>query len=166
MKMPRLGGFTTFMKKVFDVPAMGVLALGALLPSAGSYLYNRAMMMGPNSVTQYLGGQYTRPAVMIALSSGIAYMAARYNLVSTSTAVTAATLSTFLLVAGAVKGSGLLDSIPYVRDSLPGVAGMHSMAGYRGGYLGYLGNVEAAPEMLPAPVETQLFGSSPSFNVF
>jgi hypothetical protein len=43
---------------------------------------------------------------------------------------------------------------------------MHGMAGYRGGYLGYLGNVEAPMEQLPAPVDTQLFGSSPSFNVF
>ena len=30
MRLPRLGGFTTFMKKVLDIPAMGVLALGML----------------------------------------------------------------------------------------------------------------------------------------
>ena len=164
-----MGGFTTFMKKVFDVPAMGVLALGALLPTAGSYLYTKIMgsTMIPQGIQNTLSGQYVRPAVMIALSSGVAYMASRYNLVSTSTAVTAATLSTFLLVAGAVKNAGLLDQVPNVRDSLPGVAGMHGMAGYRGGYLGYLGNVDVA-EQLPAPVETQLFGagSGPSFNVF
>lgn len=170
MKIPRLGGFTNFMKKVLDAPAMGVLALGALLPTAGNYLYNKiaGSKMLPGNITDGMANAYVRPAAMIALSSGVAYLAAKYSLISSQTAVAAATLSTFLLVAGAVKNSGMLDSFPVVRDSLPGVSGMHSMAGYRGGYLGYLGNVDAPVEMLPAPVNDQLFGvgSAPSFNVF
>ena len=175
MRLPRLGGFTTFMKKVFDIPAMGVLALGALLPTAGTYLYNTiaSSTMVPSAITNAMSGTYARAGVMIGLSSGVAYLASRMNLVSNSTAVAAATLSTFLLVAGVVQSNF---DIPGA-NLLPSVQGAHSMMGYRrnSGYLGYLGNVhsgyhspmgEAHPEMLPAPVETQLFGSSPSFNVF
>ena len=165
MRLPRLGGFTTFMKKVLDVPAMGVVALGMLLPTAGNYLYNTVAnsAMVPTNIKNAMSGVYVQPVVLATASAGIAYLASRFGLVSTSTAVTAAGVSTLLFAVKAlqdadVAGSGLF----------PTFQGAHSMMGYRrnSGYLGYLGNVEAAPEMLPAPVETQLFGSSPSFNIF
>ena len=170
MRLPRLGGFTTFMKKVLDVPAMGVLALGALLPTAGTYLYNTIAnsTMVPSSITNAMSGQYVQPVVLATASAGIAYLASRMGVVSNSTAVTAATLSTFFFVVKALQDSGVTGS-----GLFPTVQGAHGMMGYRrnSGYLGYLGNVhspmgDAHPEMLPAPVETQLFGSSPSFNVF
>tara|TARA_B100000035_G_scaffold302133_1_gene299444 strand:+ start:647 stop:1144 length:498 start_codon:yes stop_codon:yes gene_type:complete len=165
MRLPRLGGFTTFMKKVLDVPAMGVVALGMLLPTAGNYLYNTVAnsTMVPSSITNAMSGQYVQPVVLATASAGVAYLASRFGLVSTSTAVTAATLSTALFVVKALQDNGVAGS-----GLFPTFQGAHSMMGYRrnSGYLGYLGNVEAAPEMLPAPVETQLFGSSPSFNVF
>ena len=180
--MRGLKGFRTFMGKVFDIPAMGVLALGAVLPAAGTYLYNKVTMssMVPSSVSNFMSGTYTKPAALIVASSGIAYLASRYGLVSSQTAVAAATLSTFLYVAGAVKNSGLLDSVPVVRDTLPSLNGIGGgyLGGYRGGYLGYLGNVGEAHnpghngmlygDAAAGTDQAQLFGvgSAPQVNVF
>lgn len=185
--MRGLKGFRTFMGKVFDIPAMGVLALGAVLPAAGTYLYNKVTMssMVPSSVSNFMSGTYTKPAALIVASSGIAYLASRYGLVSSQTAVAAATLSTFLYVAGAVKNSGLLDSVPVVRDTLPSLNGIGGgyLGGYRGGYLGYLGGAHDSAMnpmhgahngmMLYGDADAgtdqaQLFGvgSAPKVNVF
>jgi len=106
-------------------------------------------------------------------------LASRYGLVSSQTAVAAATLSTFLYVAGAVKNSGLLDSVPVVRDTLPSLNGIGGgyLGGYRGGYLGYLGNVETHNpghngmlygDAAAGTDQAQLFGvgSAPQVNIF
>ena len=164
--------------------AMGVLALGAVLPAAGTYLYNKVTTssMVPSSVSNFMSGTYTKPAVLIGLSGGLAYMASRYGLVSSQTAVAAATLSTFLYVAGAVKNSGLLDSVPVVRDTLPSLNGIGGgyLGGYRGGYLGYLGaghegmshnpghNGMLYGDAAAGTDQAQLFGvgSAPQVNVF
>ena len=180
--MKGLSGFRKFMGKVFDIPAMGVLALGAVLPAAGTYLYNKVTMssMVPSSVSNFMSGTYTKPAALIVASSGIAYLASRYGLVSSQTAVAAATLSTFLYVAGAVKNSGLLDSVPVVRDTLPSLNGIGGgyLGGYRGGYLGYLGSAHDAHnpghngmlygDAAAGTDQAQLFGvgSAPQVNVF
>lgn len=178
--MRGLKGFKNFMGKILDPMAMGVLALGAVLPAAGTYLYNKITMssMVPNSVSNFMSGTYTKPAVLIGLSSGLAYMASRYGLITSNTAVAAATLSTFLYVAGAVKNSGLLDSVPVVRDTLPslnGIGGGNYLGGYSGGYLGYLGEVHNPGHngMLYGDADAgsdqaQLFGvgSAPQVNIF
>ena len=157
--------------------AMGVLALGAVLPAGATYLYNKvtASTMIPSSITSAMGGTYVKPAVLIGLSSGLAYMASRYGLINNQTAVAAATLSTFLYVAGAVKNAGLLSSVPVVAESIPSLNGMGGyLGGYSGGYLGYLGNAHADTGMGmelygDAPAE-QLFGTSvgagPQVNIF
>ncbi len=183
--MRGLGGFKKFMGKILDPMAMGVLALGAVLPAAGTYLYNKITMstMVPQGVSNFMSGTYTKPAVLIGLSSGLAYMASRYGLISNQTAVAAATLSTFLYVAGAVKNSGLLDSVPVVRDTLPslnGIGGGGYLGGYSGGYLGYLGGAHNPNGMggehagmlygdaAAGTDQAQLFGvgSAPQVNVF
>ena len=69
-----------------------------------------------------------------------------------------------VFTAGALVSSSLLRDFLSYNISLDGY---HSMAGYRGGYLGYLGNVTKAwakQPRFPAPVEDQLFGvgSAPS----
>ena len=165
---------------------MGVLALGAVLPAAGTYLYNKITMstMVPQGVSNFMSGTYTKPAVLIGLSSGLAYMASRYGLISNQTALAAATLSTFLYVAGAVKNSGLLDSVPVVRDTLPSLNGIGGgyLGGYSGGYLGYLGGAHSNPmhsmggehagmlygDAAAGTDQAQLFGvgSAPQVNVF
>lgn len=165
------------MGKVLDPMAMGVLALGAVLPAGATYLYNKvtSSTMIPSSITNAMGGTYVKPAVLIGLSSGLAYMASRYGLINNQTAVAAATLSTFLYVAGAVKNAGLLSSVPLVAESIPSLNGMGGyLGGYSGGYLGYLGNAHADTGMGmelygDAPAE-QLFGTSvgagPQVNIF
>ena len=157
--------------------AMGVLALGAVLPAGATYLYNKvtASTMIPSSITSAMGGVYVKPAVLIGLSSGLAYMASRYGLINNQTAIAAATVSTFLYVAGALKNSNLLDSVPMVRDTLPGINGIGGghLGGYSGGYLGYLGDAHSGNMGMElygdAPAE-QLFGSSvgssPQVNIF
>ena len=165
------------MGKVLDPMAMGVLALGAVLPAGATYLYNKvtSSTMIPSSITSAMGGTYVKPAVLIGLSSGLAYMASRYGLINNQTAVAAATLSTFLYVAGAVKNAGLLSSVPVVAESIPSLNGMGGyLGGYSGGYLGYLGDAHADTGMGmelygDAPAE-QLFGTSvgagPQVNIF
>jgi hypothetical protein len=98
-------------------------------------------------------------------------------MVSTNFALTAATVSTFLFVASAVKQSGVLNSVPYVSNALDLVPSSISggyLGGYSGGYLGYLGNAHADTGMGmelygDAPAE-QLFGTSvgagPQVNIF
>jgi len=161
---------------------MGVLALGAVLPAGATYLYNKvtASTMIPSSITNAMGGTYVKPAVLIGLSSGLAYMASRYGLINNQTAVAAATLSTFLYVAGAVKNAGLLSRVPMVEASIPSLNGMGGgyLGGYSGGYPGYLGNAHSGMGMEhgmgmelygDAPAE-QLFGTSvgagPQVNIF
>ena len=171
-----LGGFGKFMGKVFDSGAMGVLAVGAALPAVAGYALGKieGLNMLPMGIRNVLGNSYVRAGSLIGLSGLTAYALNRYGMLSMNAAVGATTLATFLYVVGAVKSSGLLSSIPVVGpvvEQFPSMNGYHPMAGYRGGYLGYLGNVHSdmgATEMLDAPVETQLFGvgSSPQYNVF
>ena len=178
--MRGLGGFKRFMGKVLDPMAMGVLALGAVLPAGATYLYNKvtASTMIPSSITSAMGGTYVKPAVLIGLSSGLAYMASRYGLINNQTAIAAATLSTFLYVAGAVKNAGLLSSVPVVAESIPSLNGMGGghLGGYSGGYLGYLGeahnpghNGMLYGDAAAGTDQAQLFGNvgaAPKVNIF
>ena len=171
-----LGGFGKFMGKVLDTGAMGVLAVGAVLPAVAGYALGKieGLTMLPGGIRNVLANEYVRAGSLIGLSGLTAYALNKYGMLSMNAAVGATTLATFLYVMGAVKSSGLLSSIPVVGpvvEQFPSMNGYHSMAGYRGGYLGYLGNAHGdmgATEMLDAPVETQLFGvgSSPQYNVF
>jgi len=155
---------------------MGVLAVGAVLPAVAGYTLSKieGLSMLPVGLRNVLANTYVRTGSLIGLSGLTAYALNRYGMLSTTAAVGATTLATFLYAVGAVKNSGLLSSIPVIGpvvEQFPSMNGYHSMAGYRGGYLGYLGNAHGdmgATEMLDAPVETQLFGvgSSPQYNVF
>ena len=163
------------MKRTLDVNAMGVLALGFALPSLGGMTYDYLAGLAGGRLNM-LENIYVKPVVLSTLSAGIIYLASRYGLVSNSTAVAAAGVSTFLYAASMVKSSGVLSSIPYVGDSLnsniPSLMGIggSNFGGYQGGYLGYLGSehAEMGPQMLDTPTDASLYGvgSSPQVNIF
>ena len=125
---------------------MGVIALGFALPTLGGMVYDKVASMAPQSVVNAVGGTYTKPLTLAVTSAGLIYLASKYSgMVSNQTALMAATVSTFLFAASAVKSSGLLDKIPYIGTSvannipsLNGIGGGY-LGGYSGGYLGYLG---------------------------
>ena len=163
---------------------MGVLALGFALPTLGGMVYDRVASMAPASVVNAVGGKYTKPITLAVTSAGLIYLASKYSdMVSNQTALMAATVSTFLFAASAVKSSGLLDKIPYVGTSvannipsLNGIGGGGYLGGYSGGYLGYLGEVHNPGHngMLYGDADAgtdqaQLFGNvgaAPKVNIF
>ena len=165
------------MGKVLGLPMMLGIAAGFALPTLGGMVYDRVMNMVPG-VPSVLQSGYVKTAALAATSAGLIYAASRYSsMVSTNFALTAATVSTFLFVASAVKQSGVLNSVPYVSTALDLVPSSLSggyLGGYSGGYLGYLGNAHADTGMGmelygDAPAE-QLFGTSvgagPQVNIF
>ena len=161
---------------------MGVLALGFALPTLGGMVYDKVASMAPASVVNAVGGTYTKPITLAVTSAGLIYLASKYTGISNSTALMAATVSTFLFAASAVKSSGLLDKIPYVGTSvannipsLNGIGGGY-LGGYSGGYLGYLGEAHNPVHngMLYGDADAgtdsaQLFGNvgaAPKVNIF
>ena len=154
---------------------MAGLAAGFALPVLGGMVYDAVMSKVPG-VPSVLQSGYVKTAALAVTSAGLIYAASRYSsMVSTNFALTAATVSTFLFVGSAIKQSGVLSNVPYVNNmlelvpaSLSGSSGY--LGGYSGGYLGYLGDEHPTMgnEMLPQPVDAQLYGmgSSPQVNIF
>jgi len=171
LRMPKLGGFGKYVRKHLDLSAIlgvvGGLALPTLAVAAyqklnlGSYLA-RVPVIGDT----LLMNPYGQAALGVLVSAGITYGAASMGLMSESAA-----LSANMIALGVFAATALARTSDMAAKYLPynvTLDGMHSMAGYRGGYLGYLGEATMDAEMLPAPVEDQLFGvgSAPKFNVF
>ena len=156
---------------------MAGLAAGFALPVLGGMVYDKVMSMVPGVPNVLMSGP-AKTVALAATSAGLIYAASRYSdMVSPNFALTAATVSTFLFVASAVKQSGVLNSVPYVSTALDLVPSSLSggyLGGYSGGYLGYLGNEHSGMGMDSlygdAPAEqAQLFGnvgSSPQVNIF
>ena len=160
---------------------MAVIGLGFMLPTLGAMVYDKVAAMAPQSVVSALSGTYTKPLVLAGTSAGLIYLASRYSgMVSNQTAVMAATVSTFLFAASALKNSGMLSNLPYIGTALeaniPSFSGIGggNFGGYQGGYLGYLGNDMGGEHTLYGDAsagtdQAQLFGnvgSSPQVNIF
>ena len=181
MKMPKLGGFTTFVKKHLDMSALGVVLAGLALPSLALMVSNRLELTSRFSqvpvIGTILGNDLGQVALGITVSSALAYAAVNFAGVNEKTAIAANMTAIGVLTAGA-----LVSRFPTLNEyfkSVNPISGMHGyrgrLNGYRGGYLGYLGNAHGgmhsmgeAPEMLPAPQDAQLFGvgSAPRVNIF
>jgi len=175
MKMPRLGGFTAFVKKHMDMSALGVVLAGLALPSLAVMVADRVNLTRQLNkipvVGQYVSTEIGQLAVGIGVSSALAYAAVNFAGVRESTAIAANMTAIGVLTAGV-----LVSRVPALTQYFQSVSPINgyrgSIAGYRGGYLGYLGSMHEgmgeAPEMLPAPQDAQLFGvgSAPRVNVF
>jgi len=175
MKMPRLGGFTAFVKKHMDMSALGVVLAGLALPSVAVMVADRVNLTRQLNkipvIGQYVSTEIGQLAMGIGVSSALAYAAVNFAGVRESTAIAANMTAIGVLTAGV-----LVSRVPALTRYFQSVSPINgyrgSIAGYRGGYLGYLGSVHEgmgeAPEMLPAPQDAQLFGvgSAPRVNVF
>jgi hypothetical protein len=176
MKMPKLGGFTGFVKKHMDMSALGIVLAGLALPSLTVLLANRVGLTTRFAnvpvVSTLLQNDLGQVALGVGLSSAIAYAAVQFAGVNEKTAIAANMTAIGVFTAGA-----LVSKIPQLNEafkavnpfSLDGYRG--NIAGYRGGYLGYLGNAHEGmgeAEMLPAPQGEQLFGmgAAPRVNIF
>lgn len=157
------------MGKVLDIPMMLGIAAGFALPTLGGMVYDKVMSMVPG-VPSVLQSGYVKTAALAATSAGLIYAASRYSsMVSTNFALTAATVSTFLFVASAVKQSGVLNSVPYVSTALDLVPSSLSggyLGGYSGGYLGYLGNAHSGMGMDHGNMGMELYGDAPAEQLF
>lgn len=172
LKMPKLGGFTKYVKKHLDTGAIAMVLGGLALPTIAQNVYQRLNLgnfisrYAPGPVGTVLGNPFGQAALGVMTSAALTYGLASAGVMKESTALgmNMIALGVFAATAIARQFPDAAKYLPY-NTAIDSVQGMH---GYRGGYLGYLGNVDAAPEMLPAPVEDQLFGvgSAPSFNVF
>lgn len=175
MKMPKLGGFTAFVKKHMDMSALGVVLAGLALPSVAVMVADRVNLTRQLAkvplVGQYISTEIGQLAMGIGVSSALAYAAVNFAGVRESTAIAANMTAIGVLTAGV-----LVSRVPALTSYFQSVSPINgyrgSIAGYRGGYLGYLGSMHEgmgeAPEMLPAPQDAQLFGvgSAPRVNVF
>jgi len=171
MKMPRFGGFGKYVRKHLDTSAIGMVLAGLALPTLAVTAYQKLNLSSflarvPVIGDTVLANPFGQAALGVLVSAGLTYTASSMGLVSESTALGAnmIALGVFTATALARTSSMAAQYLPYNTS----IDGMHSMAGYRGGYLGYLGEASAPAEMLPAPVEDQLFGvgSAPKYNIF
>jgi hypothetical protein len=175
MRMPRLGGFTAFVKKHMDMSALGVVLAGLALPSvalmASEAIDLRSKLRGVPLIGNYLDTEVGNFALAALATSTIAYAAVNLAGVNEKTAIAANMTALGVLTAGIIV-SRVPALTTYFKSVNPIQGYRGSIAGYRGGYLGYLGSVHEgmgeAPEMLPAPQDAQLFGvgSAPRVNVF
>jgi hypothetical protein len=168
MKVPALGGFTKYVKKHLDTSAIAMVLGGLALPTIAQNVFRelnkRINFSSVPLMDSVLMNPFGQAAIGVAVSAALTYGLASAGVMKESTA-----LGMNMIALGVFAATAIARQFPTAGNYLPynaSIDGMHSMAGYRGGYLGYLGNVDAPMEQLPAPVETQLFGSSPSFNVF
>lgn len=175
MRMPKLGGFTAFVRKHMDMSALGVVLAGLALPSVAVMLADRVNLTRQlNKIPvlgQYVSTEIGQLAMGITVSSALAYAAVNFANVNEKTAIAANMTAIGVLTAGV-----LVSRVPALTQYFQSVSPINgyrgSIAGYRGGYLGYLGSAHEgmgeAPEMLPAPQDAQLFGvgSAPRVNVF
>ena len=154
--------------------ALGVILAGLALPSVALMVSNRLQLTSRFMDVPVLGtvlrNDLGQVALGITVSSALAYAAVTFAGVRESTAIAANMTAIGVLTAGA-----LVSRFPQLNDyfkSVNPLNGYRGIAGYRGGYLGYLGSMHEgmgeATEMLPAPQDAQLFGvgSAPRVNVF
>lgn len=178
MKMPKLGGFTTFVKKHMDVSALGVILAGLALPSVALMVADRVNLTNQLArvpvIGSYVSSDLGQLGLGVLTTSALAYAAVNFANVNERTAIAANMTAIGVLTAGV-----LVSRVPALTryfqqnpfSSQNGYRG--SIAGYRGGYLGYLGNAHADSgmgemEMLAEPQGEQLFGLSaaPRVNIF
>ena len=161
------------MKKSLDTATLMGIGIGLLLPAAANYLYNKvsSSTMLPNSVSGAMNGAYVKPVVLVGLAGAVAYAANRYAGLDASMAGTGFAVASTLIVLMGAKSAGILPGMVDQATNWNGLSGLGSgFGGYSGGYLGYLGDEHPTMgnEMLPQPVEAQLYGmgSSPQVNIF
>jgi hypothetical protein len=175
MRMPKLGGFTAFVKKHMDMSALGVVLAGLALPSVALMVADRVNLTRQLAkvplVGNYISTEIGQLGLGILTTSALAYAAVNFAGVNEKTAVAANMTAIGVLTAGVIVSR--VPALTQYFQSVNPIQGYRgSIAGYRGGYLGYLGSVHEgmgeAPEMLPAPQDAQLFGvgSAPRVNVF
>ena len=161
---------------------MGVIGLGVLLPFFGGAVYDRVANFMPTTLQEMLEKAYVKPAVLATTSAALIYAASRYSsMISTQTAVAAATISTAIFVGAALKKANVLSKIPLVGNYLDGFSAGGTLAGgyiggYSGGYLGYLGeahnpghNGMLYGDAAAGTDQAQLFGNvgaAPKVNIF
>lgn len=174
MKMPKLGGFTGFVKKHMDLSALGVILAGLALPSVALMVADRVNLTNQLArvplVGNYISTEIGQLGLGVLTTSALAYAAVNFAGVNEKTAIAANMTAIGVLTAGV-----LVSRVPALTQYFQNINGMHgyrgSIAGYRGGYLGYLGNAHEGmgeAELLPAPQGEQLFGmgAAPRVNVF
>ena len=171
LRMPKLGGFGKYVRKHLDLSAILGVVGGLALPTLAVAAYQKLNLGKYIAQVPVIGdtllmNPYGQAALGVLVSAGLTYGAASLGLMSESAALHANMIALGVFAATAVARTSDMAAkyLPYNVT----LDGMHSMAGYRGGYLGYLGEATMDAEMLPAPVEDQLFGvgSAPKFNVF
>ena len=174
MKMPKLGGFTGFVKKHMDMSALGVVLAGLALPSLAVMVADRVNLTSQLArvplVGNYISTEIGQLGLGVLTTSALAYAAVNFAGVNEKTAIAANMTAIGVLTAGV-----LVSRVPALTTYFQSVSPINgyrgSIAGYRGGYLGYLGNAHEGMgemEMLAEPQSEQLFGmgSAPRGNIF
>ena len=174
MKMPKLGGFTGFVKKHMDLSALGVVLAGLALPSVALMVADRVNLTNQLArvpvVGNYISTEIGQLGLGVLTTSALAYAAVNFAGVNEKTAIAANMTAIGVLTAGV-----LVSRVPALTTYFQSVSPINgyrgSLAGYRGGYLGYLGNAHEGMgemEMLAEPQSEQLFGmgSAPRVNIF
>lgn len=176
MKMPKLGGFTTFVKKHMDVSALGVILAGLALPSVALMVADRVNLTNQLArvpvIGNYVSSDLGQLGLGVLTTSALAYAAVNFAGVNEKTAIAANMTAIGVLTAGVLVSRA--PALTKYFQNINGINGYRgSIAGYRGGYLGYLGNAHADSgmgemEMLAEPQSEQLFGLSaaPRVNIF
>lgn len=160
--------------------ALGVVLAGLALPSLAVMVADRVNLTRQLNkipvVGQYVSSDLGQVLMGVGVSSALAYAAVNFAGVRESTAIAANLTAIGVFTAGVLVSR--VPALTQYFQSISPISGYHSMAGYRGGYLGYLGGAHEmgmmhqgmgeAGEMLPAPQDAQLFGvgSAPRVNVF
>ena len=170
-----LKGFKSFVKDHLAGRALGITALGLVLPSLGIYAATRlnlgSMVSRVPVLNTVMGNPYGRAALGATVTAGISYLAMGAGLLGRNEAIMANSIALVLFGLNAMRNAGHLPAM--ITDAVPSSSSAESglqMFGYGGsymngygGYLGYLGNATEEDE----PVG-ELFGynSAPQVNVF
>ena len=165
--MKGFNGYKKFVMEHLKVRDLGVVTLGLALPTITAYTTKMIQQYLPNSVTNvrdqvtgaipYYNSTAGRAVVGILSTAAVAYALQSYKVITPSEALTANMIAvTMTLVAGAKEmyagpGSGLLQQLPST-----GLAG--SSYGYIGSYHMTGGHEGMGADMLPSPMDSQLFG--------
>jgi len=174
MKMPKLGGFTGFVKKHMDMSALGIVLAGLALPSLAVMVADRVNLTNQLArvplVGNYISTEIGQLGLGVLTTSALAYAAVNFAGVNEKTAIAANMTAIGVLTAGV-----LVSRVPALTQYFQSVSPINgyrgSIAGYSGGYLGYLGNAHEGMgemEMLAEPQSDQLFGmgAAPRVNIF
>ena len=169
-----LKGFKSFVKDHLAGRALGITAIGLVLPSLGMYAAAKlnigSMVSRVPVLNTVMGNAYGRAALGATVTAGISYLAYGAGLLGRNEAIMANSIALVLFGLNAMRNAGHLPAM--VTNAVPtssaaaagdffGYGGSY-MNGY-GGYLGYLGDAHEEDE----PVG-ELFGynSAPQVNVF